>query len=117
MQFEDAPEDFTAPLEPPRPFQQHSRIDDESAAVDLSNSTLPTTTTTTEHAGVVETPREETIEEDYDSEEYYYSEDEEEEEEQYGLEDGLREVMDQDWADASGGKPHKLHYRYKLRLS
>lgn len=42
--------------------------------------------------------------EEFDSDEYYYSEDGEEDEETYGLEDGLREVMDQDWADASGGE-------------
>ncbi|GAA5960594.1 hypothetical protein JCM3765_005869 [Sporobolomyces pararoseus] len=101
MQFEDAPEDYTAPLVPTRAFQPpQTRIDDESASADLETSS-----TTIQPARTVEEPTmtDNKEEEEYDSEEYYYSEDEiEEEEERFGLEDGLREVMDQDWADASG---------------
>jgi hypothetical protein len=100
MQFEDAPEDYTAPVIPRN--AQHSRIDDETAAADLSfetHQTLPPSVPST-----LPIPAAPVEEEAYDSEEYYYSEDEEEEEEGFGLEDGLREVMDQDWADASGGQ-------------
>ncbi|GAA5902942.1 protein kinase RIO1 [Sporobolomyces salmoneus] len=99
MQFEDAPEeDYTAPQLP----RHHSRIDDDSAASELPLETFhqPTAAATLTPSNP---PVEPEGEEEYDSEEYYYSEDdEEEEEERYGLEDGLREVMDQDWADASG---------------
>ncbi|GAA5881134.1 hypothetical protein JCM16303_004810 [Sporobolomyces ruberrimus] len=104
MQFEDAPEDDTAPALPSRSFQ-HSRIDDEAAAADLSSgaqSTLPVKPTHTAEIPAADKDELELATEEFDSDEYYYSEDGEEDEETYGLEDGLREVMDQDWADASG---------------
>ncbi|GAA5937543.1 protein kinase RIO1 [Sporobolomyces koalae] len=97
MQFEDAPEDYTAPVMPRSQFQ-HARIDDEAATADLAQAEPPVATTE-----AVEELQHDAAEAEYDSEEYYYSEDEEEEDHTgYGLEDGLREVMDQDWADASG---------------
>ncbi|GAA6015252.1 hypothetical protein JCM11491_000985 [Sporobolomyces phaffii] len=100
MQFEDAPEDYTAPVVPRS--AQHSRIDDEQAAADLSSTIQQTSSPAADTSAEPNAGPAEATEAPYDSDEYYYSEDDVEEEEQYGLEDGLREVMDQDWADASG---------------
>lgn len=97
MQFEDAPDDLTAPSIPPHPSSL-TRIDDETVESQAHQQTSLASSTTPQAAPEVS----EEQEEEYDSDDYYY--DEEEEEERYGLEDGLREVMDQDWADASGGK-------------
>lgn len=94
MQFEDAPDDLTAPSMPPHPSSL-SRIDDEASESQAHQQTSR-----------VEQAEDAVEEEEYNSDDYYY--DEEEEEERFGLEDGLREVMDQDWADASGGKLNPL---------
>lgn len=113
MQFEDAPEDdYAAPLYPPRRAQL-GRIDDEDAEDSTLHQPTRPVSTSTPHAAAPDesepsrTPAqrdEESANVEYDSEDYYDSDDSvyDDDVEQFGLEDGLREVMDQDWADASG---------------
>lgn len=85
MQFEDADEDavLAAPLAPqPAPQQREASgpfVDDEMPPSDDDDEQL--------------------AEED---------EDEYDDEGEYGLEEGLHAVMDQDWADAAGGAPLPL---------
>ncbi|GAA6063411.1 hypothetical protein JCM10212_005478 [Sporobolomyces blumeae] len=109
MQFEDAPDDdslqpspapsLTAPTVPPSTRHEERTVpgpflDDDDA--DKEHDSLARA-----DPSVIRTEGPEEWDEDEDDE-YYFDDDDEEEEQDYGLEEGLREVMDQDWADASG---------------